>query len=73
MLMFRTGMIRWASDEVVCRVMNLPELFPMLDVPIGKCWEVEITRERHEHTGQVNETSIILVVDKDVDVEKHVR
>jgi len=66
MLIFRTGMIRWASDEVVCRVMNLPELFPMLDVPIGKCWEIEVTKLEDKVTA-------IDIIDKDVDVEKHVR
>jgi len=38
---------------------------PMLDVPVGKCWKIVITRTS-------DDTFVTHVVDRDVDVEKHV-
>ena len=66
MLIFRNGNILWTNAEFAVKEHGIQHWIPMLDVPVGKCWEIMITRTS-------NDTSVVLVVDRDVDVEKHVR
>ncbi len=66
MLMLRNGNILWTDAEFACKIYGVQLVLPMLDVPVGKCWEVRVTRI-------ADDSSVILVVDRDVDFEKHVR
>jgi hypothetical protein len=66
MLILRNGNILWTDAEFVCKIYSLHLVLPMLDVPVGRCWKIGMKAEAYEVTR-------VMVIDKDVDVEKFVR
>jgi hypothetical protein len=66
MLILRNGNILWTDAEFVCKIYMIHLVLPMLDVPVGKCWEVMIQTLDAE-------ASVVKVLNWDVDVEKFVR
>lgn len=64
MLMLRNGNILWTDADFVCKIYGVHLVLPMLDVPVGKCWEILIR--------SADTLTEIKIIDRDVDFEKHI-
>ena len=69
MLMLRNGNILWTDAEFACKIYGVHLVLPMLDVPVGRCWEIKIEDRADTSYGAF----LVRIVDKNVDFDKHVR